>query len=71
LQTEGSAVLNKPMGSLMTASAIFVNKDDLAWDALKRMQKDPKKFVMVLPVLDKDQIVGILHMHSLVQSGIV
>ena len=71
LQTEGSSVLDKPIGALMTASPIFVEKDDLAWDALKRMQKDPKKFVMVLPVLDKERVVGILHMHALVQSGIV
>lgn len=71
LQNEGSSALNKPMGVLMTTSPTFVEKDDLAWDALKRMQKDPKKFVMVLPVLDQDRVVGILHMHSLVQSGIV
>lgn len=71
LQTEGSSVLHKPMGALMTASPLSVDKDILAWDALKQMQRDPKKFVMVLPVLEKERIAGILHMHALVQSGIV
>ncbi len=70
LQTQGSAVLEKPMSLLMTSKPLFVEKDDLAWDALKKMQRDPKKFVMVLPVLDNNQVVGILHMHALVQSGI-
>jgi arabinose-5-phosphate isomerase len=71
LQTQGSSVLEKPMSSLMTVSPLFVDKEELAWNALKRMQRDPKKYVMVLPVLDNKRIVGILHMHSLVQSGIV
>jgi len=71
LQTQGSGVLEKPMSALMTASPLSIEKDELAWDALKMMQKDPKKYVMVLPVLDKKLVVGILHMHALVQSGIV
>lgn len=71
LQTQGSGVLEKPMSALMTASPLSIEKDELAWDALKKMQKDPKKYVMVLPVLAKKQVVGILHMHALVQSGIV
>jgi len=71
LQTEGSNVLQEKMSALMTTSPLAIQKDELAWDALKRMQKDPKKYVMVLPVLDDNQVVGILHMHTLVQSGIV
>lgn len=71
LQSQGSTVLEQPMSALMTASPLSIDQDELAWDALKVMQKDPKKYVMVLPVLEKKKVVGILHMHALVQSGIV
>lgn len=71
LQSQGSSVLDQPIQALMTASPLSIDQDELAWDALKVMQRDPKKYVMVLPVLDKKKVVGILHMHALVQSGIV
>lgn len=70
LQLKGSLVLEQKMQELMTPAALSVETGSLAWDALKLMQKDPKKFVMVLPVLNRGQVVGILHMHSLVQAGI-
>ncbi|MBI3236212.1 MAG: KpsF/GutQ family sugar-phosphate isomerase [Chlamydiales bacterium] len=71
LQMQGPSVLDQPMKNLMTRSPMFVNKDELAWDALKQMQRDPKKYVMVLPVLDQGKVAGILHMHMLVQAGVV
>lgn len=71
LQNQGSVVLEKKLQELMTKTALTVEKDQLAWDAMKIMQKDPKKLVMMLPVLEKDKVVGILHMHELVQAGIV
>jgi len=70
LQAHGSDVLNKPMKELMTSTPLTVAKDTLAWDALKLMQRDPKKFVLVLPVVDEDKAVGILRMHDIVQAGI-
>ena len=48
LQNQGSDVLEKQLQDLMTKTALTVNKDALAWDALKIMQKDPKKLVMML-----------------------
>jgi signal-transduction protein with cAMP-binding, CBS, and nucleotidyltransferase domain len=54
----------------MTPSALSVQRTALAWEAVKLMQKDPKKFVMVLPVLEERKVVGILRMHDLVQAGI-
>ncbi len=71
LQTQGTAVLEKPLKDLMTVSALFIESQMLAWEALKIMQKDPKKFVMVLPVLEGKKVVGVLRMHDIVQSGIV
>lgn len=70
LQAHGSEVLNKPMAELMTTAPITVSSATLAWDALKLMQRDPKKFVLVLPVVDGDKAVGLLRMHDIVQAGI-
>ena len=70
LQNQGSDVLSRTMQELMTPSALSVEKGSLAWDALKIMQKDPKRFVMVLPVLDQGKVAGLLHMHSVIQSGV-
>lgn len=70
LQSRGSSVLESKIGDLMTSGARSIEKGTLAWDALKLMQRDPKKFVMVLPVLDQGKVAGILHMHSIIQAGI-
>lgn len=70
LQNQGSDVLTRTMQELMTSSALSVEKGSLAWDALKIMQKDPKRFVMVLPVLDGGKVAGLLHMHNVIQSGV-
>lgn len=70
LQHQGSVVLEKRMHELMTSTALTIEKSKLAWEALKLMQKDPKKFVMMLPVLEEGKVIGILRMHDLVQAGI-
>ncbi|HEY2810638.1 MAG TPA: KpsF/GutQ family sugar-phosphate isomerase [Rhabdochlamydiaceae bacterium] len=70
LQIHGSTVLNKPLKELMSPMPITIAKDALAWDALKLMQKDPKKFVMILPVVENGIAVGILRMHDIVQAGL-
>lgn len=70
LQNQGSGVLEKPMRELMTATALTIQKDKLAWEALKIMQRDPKKFVMILPVIENGKAVGLLRMHDIVQAGI-
>ncbi len=70
LQLHGPEVLHKPIGSLMTRTPITIEKHVLAWDALKIMQKDPKRFVMMLPVVEQGKIAGILRMHDIIQAGI-
>ena len=70
LQREGSDVLNRPLRSMMTPSVIQIQRGKLAWEALKIMQKDPKKFVMVLPVVEEGKVAGILRMHDIIQAGI-
>ncbi len=71
IQAYGSEVLEKTMAEMMTPTAVAVFSETLAWEAMKEMQKDPKKWVMVTPVVDKGKVVGILRMHDIIQSGIV
>jgi arabinose-5-phosphate isomerase len=71
IQTHGSIVLEKSMKEIMTTTTVSVLSEALAWEAMKEMQKDPKKWVMVTPVVDQGKVVGILRMHDIIQSGIV
>ncbi len=70
LQSHGPLILQKSVGHLMTKGAITIPKETLAWDALKIMQKDPKRWISVLPVLEEDKVVGLLRMHDIIQAGI-
>lgn len=71
LQVQGYSSLEQPMKCLMTTSTLVVHRDVLAWDALTFMQKDPKKYVKVLPVVLEDRtVIGILRMHDIIQAGI-
>jgi len=70
LQAHGSEILKKQVADLMTHCAITTSKDTLAWEALKVMQKDPKKWITVLPVLEDKKVVGLLRMHDIIQAGI-
>jgi arabinose-5-phosphate isomerase len=70
LQYRGPVVMQEFLYSLMTVSAITIPKHILAWDALKIMQKDPKRWITVLPVVEEGRVVGLLRMHDIVQAGI-
>jgi len=68
LQSYGPAALEKKMGELMTKSTIFVEPDDLAYEALKKMQS--VRFVTVAPVIENQKVVGLIRMHDIVHKGI-
>lgn len=70
LQNQGSLVLEKKMEGLMTPSAIWVSPNILAWEAVKIMQKDPKRWIMVVPVLEEGKVVGVVRMHDIIQAGL-
>jgi arabinose-5-phosphate isomerase len=70
LQSLGSVVLEKKIGDLMTQTAFFTEPNIRAWDAMKLMQKDPKKWIMMLPVLEDQKVVGIIRMHDIIHAGI-
>lgn len=71
LQMQGYSSLQKPMRDVMTTRTIVTSQQQLAWDALTLMQKNPKKYITVLPVVLEDRtVVGILRMHDIIQAGI-
>jgi arabinose-5-phosphate isomerase len=70
LQSLGSSVLERKLGELMTRSAITTHSEEMAWEALKLMQKDPSRWIMMLPVLENQQIVGLIRMHDIIHAGI-
>ncbi|MEZ5339780.1 MAG: KpsF/GutQ family sugar-phosphate isomerase [bacterium] len=63
-------VLATPVSELMTREPSSIRSDDLAYDALKKMENHQPRPIMVLPVLDSlDRPVGMLNIHTLVQAG--
>ena len=70
LQAFGSEVMQKTIEELMTRSPISIQSDVLAWDALKLMQRDPKRWIMVLPVIEEEKVVGLVRMHDIIHTGI-
>jgi len=71
LQNHGGDVLRSSMREMMNSNPNFIGPDSLAWDALKRMEANPQKRIMMLPVVDADcKILGLLHIHDIIQSGL-
>ena len=56
---------------LMTADPITVPTTTLAFEAIKRMERNRRKAIGVLPVVDEQQrMKGLLRLHDLVQAGL-
>lgn len=56
--------------NLMTHDPITINSNSLAYDAIKLMEKNRKKPISILPVIDNSQkLVGFLTIHDLIQAG--
>lgn len=70
LQAKGEKVLQEKIGNLMTRTPKAIDADALAWDAMKLMEADQNHPIMVLPVLEKSEVVGIIKMHDLIQAGV-
>ena len=71
LQKYGKEILNAPIKNLMTLNPMWVGSDTFAWDALKLMEANPNHRITVLPVLGEgDEVVGLLHLHDIIQSGL-
>jgi arabinose-5-phosphate isomerase len=58
-------------GDLMTADPITVSGGTLAIDAIEQMERNRRKAIAVLPVVDgQDRMLGLLRLHDLVQAGL-
>ena len=55
---------------LMTTTPIAVTSGAPAIEALTLMERNAKKAITVLPVIDDRKVVGMLRMHDLVQAGL-
>ena len=71
LQKFGGQVLEARMQELMNPNPSSIGPEVLAWEAMKRMEADYARRIMMLPVTDPDsRILGLLHLHDIIQSGL-
>lgn len=71
LQKYGGNVLDIPIHAVMTKNVKTMQPHALAWDAMKLMEANPKQRLTVLPVTnEQDIVIGLLHLHDIVQSGL-
>jgi arabinose-5-phosphate isomerase len=71
LQKVGSQVMEVRIKDVMNPKPSFIGPEVLAWEAMKRMEENHQKRIMMLPVLDGDsKLLGLLHMHDIIQTGI-
>lgn len=69
LLSQGIRSLKKKAGKIMTADPATIKPETLAVDALYLMES---KKITMLPVIDDEQnAIGVLHMHDLIQAGVV
>jgi arabinose-5-phosphate isomerase len=70
LQKEGGKTLNRPVEEVMTRKFRSIDHDAMAYDAMKVMEADQKHPVTVLPVLEGDQLRGLVRLHDILQTGL-
>jgi arabinose-5-phosphate isomerase len=69
LERFGSDALQASIGDLMTKAPRATYSDQLAWEALQRMEENSA--ITVLPVLEGDgRVAGLLRMHDIIQAGL-
>jgi len=67
IQAKGANVLECKMGELMTSAPRTVALDRMAIEAIRIMEE---KLITVLPVLDGENVVGLIRLHDIVQAGL-
>lgn len=70
MEKEPQKFLHRTLKEVMTRNPTWVEEDLLAQDALKKMEEDSKKRMSVLPVLKNSRVLGLLHMHDIIRSGL-
>ncbi len=70
LETRGADSLESRVRDLMTPSPKSISTEMLALEAMRCMEEDPSRPVMVMPVLENSSVVGLLRMHDILQAGL-
>jgi len=68
LQSRGGAAMDSSLGELMTLNPITVSPEDLAYEAIRKMQGT--HYVMVAPVVKNKKVVGVIRMHDIIHEGL-
>ena len=68
LQAKGPDALRQPLSMLMNCSPKSVSPEQLAIEAVKKMEEDPARPITVLPVLKEGRVVGLVRMHDILQK---
>ncbi len=71
IQTKGPDALRMTLSALMTASPKSISPDQLAIEAMQRMEETPTRPVTVLPVLEGGRVIGLLRMHDILQKELI
>jgi arabinose-5-phosphate isomerase len=65
-------LMRRPITAVMTRSPSFVRSRALAIDAVRQMETHRPRPIYLLPVVgDDDRVEGLIHVHALVQAGLV
>lgn len=68
LQTKGVASLSQPMEEMMVLCPKTIDGDSLIHEAILKMEEGP--LITVLPVVEGDQLRGLIRMHDILQSSV-
>lgn len=70
LQKHGGTILDASIKDLMSLNPRWIGPEVLAWDAMKLMETEHQR-IMMMPVLDPNKkVLGLLHLHDIIQSGL-
>jgi arabinose-5-phosphate isomerase len=69
LELKGAHALEHLLEHIMTLHPRFTLPGTLAIEAMRQMEEDVSKLITVLPVVEEDQVVGLLRMHDILQAG--
>lgn len=69
IEKDGVEGLEKPISSIMSKDYVSISKNDLTSKALSMMESGEKK-ILVLPVVENNIPIGIIHMHHIISANI-
>lgn len=71
IQADKESFLSRKMEELMSKDPKWIFEEALAARAMEEMEKDKKKLITILPVLDKNKkVAGVIRMHDIIQEGL-